>query len=90
MEAELPGEVHGRTQDVDVSEPPGPARLLSAQQVAEIIDMSVEYVWALCRRDEIPHLRFGRHLRFRVEAVESWIHASERGTLASSEMAGRR
>lgn len=59
-------------------------RLLSAQEVAEIVGMSVEYVWALCRNDAIPHLRFGKTLRFRAEAIEAWIRASERGTLDES------
>lgn len=67
------------------------ARLLTAEEVAEIIGMTKEYVWALCRRDEIPHRRFGKTLRFRAEAIDEWIRAYERGTLATSkEMAGRR
>lgn len=51
--------------------------LLNAQQVAELIGMRVDYVYALCRRGDIPHLRFGRTLRFRVEAVLEWLRESE-------------
>lgn len=43
--------------------------------------MRVDYVWALCRRDQIPHLRFGRTLRFRQEAIDEWLRASEHGSM---------
>jgi excisionase family DNA binding protein len=59
-------------------------RLLTAEEVAEIIGMRVDYVYALSRRGQIPHLRFGRTLRFRAEAIEGWLRAGERGTLGRS------
>jgi excisionase family DNA binding protein len=52
-------------------------RLLTAPQVAELIGMRVDYVYALARREEIPHLKFGRTLRFRAEAIEEWLHELE-------------
>jgi excisionase family DNA binding protein len=60
------------------------SRLLTAEDVAEIIGMRVDYVYALSRRGQIPHLRFGRTLRFRAEAIEAWLGAAERGTLGRS------
>jgi excisionase family DNA binding protein len=54
-------------------------RLLNAEQVAEILSMRVDYVYALARRDEIPHRRFGRTLRFRAEAIDRWLEETERG-----------
>ena len=54
-------------------------RLLSAEDVAQIIGMRVDLVYKLARRDEIPHLRFGRTLRFRAEAIDRWLEESERG-----------
>jgi excisionase family DNA binding protein len=59
-------------------------RLLTAEEVAEIIGMRVDYVYALSRRGQIPHLRFGRTLRFRADAIEAWLVAAERGTLERS------
>lgn len=59
-------------------------RLLTADEVAEIIGMRVDYVYALSRRGQIPHLRFGRTLRFRADAIEAWLVAAERGTLERS------
>lgn len=59
-------------------------RLLTAEEVAEIIGMRVDYVYALSRRGQIPHLRFGRTLRFRADAIEAWLVAAERGRLGPS------
>jgi excisionase family DNA binding protein len=53
--------------------------LLNADEVAEQIGMTTDYVYALARRDAIPHLRFGRALRFRVEAIDRWLEETERG-----------
>jgi excisionase family DNA binding protein len=61
------------------------SRLLTAPQVAELIGMRVDYVYALARRDEIPHLKFGRTLRFRAEAIDVWLRDSERGSLNGSK-----
>jgi excisionase family DNA binding protein len=63
----------------------GPAPLLEAVEVAERLGMRVDYIYALARRNAIPHLRFGRTLRFRVEAIDDWLRASERGRLGESK-----
>jgi excisionase family DNA binding protein len=55
-------------------------RLLRAEDVAELIGMRVDFVYAACRRGEIPHLRFGRTLRFRAEAIEEWLREQERSS----------
>jgi excisionase family DNA binding protein len=57
-------------------------RLLDAQQVAEIIGMRVDYVYDLCRRNAIPHNRFGRTLRFREETIADWLRESEHGSMS--------
>jgi excisionase family DNA binding protein len=59
-------------------------RLLNAGEVAERLGMRIDFVYALARKDEIPHLRFGRTLRFRAEAIDRWLEASERGRLRGS------
>lgn len=62
----------------------GSARLLTAEEVAEIIGMRVDYVYALSRGGKIPHLRFGRTLRFRADAIDRWLRAEERGSVDAS------
>jgi excisionase family DNA binding protein len=59
-------------------------RLLDAGQVAEKLQMRVDFVYALARQDRIPHLRFGRNLRFRAEAIDRWLEESERGRVGES------
>lgn len=54
-------------------------RLLTADEVAEIVGLTVDYVWALCRSDEIPHIRFGRARRFRRAAILAWLEGREQG-----------
>ena len=60
---------------------PGSAsdRLLTAVEVAEILQVRVDYVYALCRRNAIPHIRLGeRKLRFRRQAIYDWLAETER------------
>lgn len=52
-------------------------RLLTAEEVAEIIGMRVDYVYALSRRGRIPTITFGRQRRYRREAVIRWLEEIE-------------
>jgi excisionase family DNA binding protein len=54
-------------------------RLLTAPEVAGRLRLATHSVYALVRRDEIPHLRLGRTVRFRPEAVDEWLREQERG-----------
>ncbi len=56
-------------------------RLLNAAEVSEILGMTKDYVYSLCRQDKIPHLRFGKTIRFRAGAIDDWLSRSERGSL---------
>jgi excisionase family DNA binding protein len=60
-------------------------RLLTARDVAQLLSMRVDYVYALAREDRIPHLKFGRTLRFRAEAIEEWLRVTERASLNGSK-----
>lgn len=54
-----------------------PEHLLSADEVAEMIGMTREYVYELSRRGRIPTITFGRHRRYRREAVVRWLEELE-------------
>lgn len=54
-------------------------RLLTADEVAAIIGMRSDYVYALARRRVIPFIRFGRSVRFRRASIESWLETLESG-----------
>ena len=57
------------------------ATLLDAEAVAEMIGMSTDWIYAEARADRIPHVRLGRYVRFRAEAIEDWIRERERGKI---------
>ena len=65
------------------------APLLTAGEVAEIIGMTPDYVYALSRRGRIPTITFGRQRRYRREQIEAWLEQVESGTLAPPEENGR-
>jgi excisionase family DNA binding protein len=48
-------------------------KLLRAPQVVELLGMRTDFIYRLAREDRIPHLRFGRTLRFRSEAIVRWL-----------------
>jgi excisionase family DNA binding protein len=54
-------------------------RLLTAEEVAERLGMRTDWVWAQARAGRIPHVRLGRHRRFREAAVEAWLRDLETG-----------
>jgi excisionase family DNA binding protein len=54
-------------------------RLLTAPEVSEILMLSVDNDYKLAREGRIPHLRFGRVLLFRAEAIVRWLEQEERG-----------
>ena len=64
-------------------------QLLTADEVAEIIGMTTDYVYDLSRRGKIPTITFGRQRRYRREQVEQWLEQVESGTLAPTAGNGR-
>jgi excisionase family DNA binding protein len=63
-------------------------KLLTADQVAELLGMKTDWVWAQARAGRIPHVRLGRYRRFRESAVEAWLqdleaHDSRRAVAAT-------
>ena len=45
-------------------------RVLIADEVAQLLRVPVPRVYELARQGQIPHMRLGRQVRFRQEAVE--------------------
>jgi excisionase family DNA binding protein len=54
-------------------------RLLTAAELAEKLGMSVRWVHAHTANEEIPHVRFGRIPRYRLDRVIAWLEKNERG-----------
>jgi excisionase family DNA binding protein len=54
-------------------------KLLTAEEVADRLDVGVKWVWAQARAGKIPHVKLGRYKRFRSEAIDAWIAQLEEG-----------
>ncbi len=51
--------------------------LLTAEEVAALLQVTCAWVYAETRRHRIPHLRLGRYVRYRREALELWMNQVE-------------
>ena len=54
-------------------------KLLTADDVADLMRVTRAWVYAETRRNAIPHLRLGRYVRYRRGAIEAWMRTVERG-----------
>ncbi|HWI06936.1 MAG TPA: helix-turn-helix domain-containing protein [Solirubrobacteraceae bacterium] len=53
-------------------------KLLTADDVADLMRVTRAWVYAETRRNAIPHLRLGRYVRYRRDAIEAWMERIER------------
>ena len=53
-------------------------RLLTAEQVAEMLGVPKSWVYEQSRGGRIPTVTLGRYRRYRLEAIEEWIREQER------------
>ena len=54
----------------------GTGRLLTVRQVAELLQVSVSWVYGRTRRrgkDQLPHLKLGKYLRFDEREVQKFL-----------------
>ena len=59
---------------------PGIDPLLTAEEVAELLQVTKAWVYAETRAKRIPHIPLGRYVRYRRTAVLQWITALERNS----------
>ena len=52
-------------------------KLLTTQEVCELLKISKGYLYWLTRQKKIPHIKMQGHLRFRKSAIDSWLRAQE-------------
>lgn len=52
--------------------------LLTAEEVAELLQVTKAWVYAETRAKRIPHVPLGRYVRYRRSAVLQWLGALER------------
>jgi excisionase family DNA binding protein len=56
---------------------PTERELLTAEEVAALLGIGVDWVWERARKGRIPHIRLGRFRRFRRQAIQDWLDAIE-------------
>jgi excisionase family DNA binding protein len=56
-----------------------PDKLLDAGEVAELLHVSRRWVEDAARSGTLPHLRLGKYVRFRRDAILAWTAAQEQG-----------
>lgn len=56
-------------------------RLLTAQQVADLLAVPLSWVREATRDGRLPHLRLGRYRRYQAAAIEAWLAQQEQGGL---------
>jgi excisionase family DNA binding protein len=60
-----------------VSEPNG--NLLTADQVAELLNVPTSWVYAETRAGRLPHVKLGRYRRYNRPSIEAFVAGLERG-----------
>lgn len=53
--------------------------LLDAKQAGELLNLPPTWLMAEARRDRVPHIRFGRYVRFDRAQLLAWADARHRG-----------
>jgi len=61
-------------------------QLLTIQQAAEILCLSVPTIYSLVSRSEIPCMKKGKRLYFSKEEITNWIKTGRKKTISEIEM----
>ena len=54
--------------------------LLTADEVASMLQVTPAWVYAQTRQHRIPHMRLGRYVRYRRSALQAWMQDMERSS----------
>ena len=65
------------TEGEDASVDAKPDKLLTVQEVCELLQVSRTYVYWLTHRKKIPYIKMQGHLRFRQSAIDEWLRSQE-------------
>jgi len=52
-------------------------RLLTVQEVCELLQVKTSYIYWLTSQRRIPHIKMQGHLRFRQSVIEEWLKSQE-------------
>jgi excisionase family DNA binding protein len=54
-------------------------RLLTAQEVAELLAVPLSWVREATRAERLPHLKLGRYRRYQRHAIDAWLTDQQAG-----------
>lgn len=54
--------------------------LMTAEELAALLQVTCSWVYAETRKQRIPHLRLGRYVRYRRSAIDAWMADVERSS----------
>ena len=52
--------------------------IMSVNEVSSYLKLTKSTIYKLTQKDELPHSKLGKQLRFRKSKVDSWIEQRER------------
>jgi len=67
-----------------------PSELLTAEEVAALLRVTPAWVYSETRGHRIPHIRLGRYVRYRREAIFAWMDELEGRSNAAQARESRR
>lgn len=69
-----------RTQHpTPVAQRPRQEGLMTVAEVCDLLSVKSSWVYEMTRRDEIPHVRVGRYVRFRRDDIDRWLDETRPG-----------
>lgn len=57
------------------------SQLMTAKETAEYLGRSEWKIYEMARQKELPHIKFGRAISFRKEALEAWMLSQEAASI---------
>jgi excisionase family DNA binding protein len=57
-------------------------RLLNAQEVADCLGVTAQFVYTEARADRIPYIKLGRYIKFHPDDIDDWLRTARRGRVA--------
>jgi len=57
----------------------GKTLAVNAKQAAAMLGISPRTLWQLTNSSRIPHIRLGRRILYRPDALRAWLERSEKG-----------
>ncbi len=51
-----------------------------ASEVTDLLQVTTAWVYSETRSNRLPHIRLGRYVRYRREAIDAWLQATEQSS----------